>query len=137
MRRLGWARPGISFCPPYSFRSSPMDRGFLQRIIAMGDQKQVTIGRDATGSLIITGDGNVVVIQRAITEVSSSTALGPNPYRGLLAFGEQNADRFFGRSVLIGKLWDAFRLLHESPPGETSMRCLAVLGPSGSGKSSL
>ena len=101
----------------------------------MGDQKQVTIGRDATGSLIITGDGNVVVIQRAITEVSSSTALGPNPYRGLLAFGEQNADRFFGRSVLIGKLWDAFRLLHESPPGETSMRapmigrCSAAVTP--------
>ncbi|MEV4052005.1 XRE family transcriptional regulator [Amycolatopsis sp. NPDC049688] len=49
------------------------------------------------------------------------------PYLGLSAFGTGDADRFFGRGALLGTLLD--RVRHH--------RLVAVLGASGSGKSSL
>ena len=54
-----------------------------------------------------------------------------NPYKGLRPFGEADADDFFGRETLIQELLG--RLAEE---GELS-RFLAVVGPSGSGKSSV
>ena len=60
--------------------------------------------------------------------------IGPNPYRGLLAFQETDGDRFFGRDQQIKDLWDKFRSLHED---ESATRLLTIYGPSGSGKSSL
>ncbi|MBZ0274779.1 MAG: serine/threonine-protein kinase PknK, partial [Anaerolineae bacterium] len=54
-----------------------------------------------------------------------------NPYKGLRAFQEADAADFFGRATLIDQLLD--RLRAES---DTS-RFLAVVGPSGSGKSSV
>ena len=54
-------------------------------------------------------------------------SLPPNPYRGLLAFREQDADFFFGREAVSVDLWERVR---RSP-------LVSVLGPSGSGKSSL
>jgi WD40 repeat protein/DNA-binding SARP family transcriptional activator/energy-coupling factor transporter ATP-binding protein EcfA2 len=50
-----------------------------------------------------------------------------NPYRGLNAFGEADAELFFGRNELATQLVDH---LHEN-------NFLAVIGPSGSGKSSV
>jgi WD40 repeat protein/serine/threonine protein kinase len=55
----------------------------------------------------------------------------PNPYKGLRPFFEADAPDFFGREVLTGRV--LARLRQE---GEGS-RFLAVVGPSGSGKSSL
>lgn len=54
-----------------------------------------------------------------------------NPYKGLRAFGEADADNFFGRDSLVQEL-----LGHLSDDTELA-RFLAVVGPSGSGKSSL
>ena len=54
-----------------------------------------------------------------------------NPYKGLLAFNEADAALFFGREALTGQL---VARLAESGPHH---RFLAVVGPSGSGKSSL
>ena len=51
----------------------------------------------------------------------------PCPYRGLLAFEEADADNFFGREQQVAEL--IARLV--------SNRFLAVVGPSGSGKSSI
>ncbi|HEY5686060.1 MAG TPA: BMP family ABC transporter substrate-binding protein [Acidimicrobiia bacterium] len=51
-----------------------------------------------------------------------------NPYRGLRPFGEQDAGNFFGRDHLVERLLSAI-----SGP----YRMLAVVGPSGSGKSSV
>lgn len=51
-----------------------------------------------------------------------------DPYRGLRAFGEQDADLFFGRDELAGQL--ARRITDGVP-------LLGVIGPSGVGKSSL
>ncbi|MCF3566616.1 caspase family protein [Planktothrix agardhii 1807] len=50
-----------------------------------------------------------------------------NPYRGLLSFGEEHSDLFFGRSGLTQKLYEFV----------TSSTLTVVLGASGSGKSSL
>lgn len=53
-----------------------------------------------------------------------------NPYKGLRAFQEADADDFFGREALVEQL---LRRLGEA---EVGSRFLAVVGPSGSGKSS-
>jgi WD40 repeat protein/serine/threonine protein kinase/DNA-binding XRE family transcriptional regulator len=54
-----------------------------------------------------------------------------NPFKGLHAFGEADAEDFFGRGELIQRLLE--RLSQEGAAG----RFLAVVGPSGSGKSSV
>jgi WD40 repeat protein/DNA-binding XRE family transcriptional regulator len=54
-----------------------------------------------------------------------------NPYKGLRAFGEADAATFFGRNALVTRLLER---LAEQADGA---RFLAVVGPSGSGKSSV
>ena len=54
-----------------------------------------------------------------------------NPYKGLRPFLEADAKDFFGREVFIERLLE--RLSHPGP----SSRFIAVVGPSGSGKSSV
>jgi formylglycine-generating enzyme required for sulfatase activity len=54
-----------------------------------------------------------------------------NPYKGLLAFQQSDAADFFGREALIDQL---VARLNSVEPGN---RFLAVIGPSGSGKSSV
>lgn len=68
------------------------------------------------------------------TPQTESNKLRPNPYRGLLAFREEDSDRFFGREVQIEQLWQKFCDLHTD---ESTVRVLPIYGPSGSGKSSL
>jgi WD40 repeat protein/serine/threonine protein kinase len=62
---------------------------------------------------------------------SSSTVVAINPYKGLRAFQESDANDFFGRESLTKKLLE--RLDEDHP----LYRFLAVVGPSGSGKSSV
>jgi serine/threonine protein kinase len=54
-----------------------------------------------------------------------------NPYKGLRAFQEADADDFFGREALTGEL------LAKLATTVDNNRFLAVVGPSGSGKSSV
>ncbi|MDX6413556.1 MAG: hypothetical protein QOH23_966 [Gaiellaceae bacterium] len=71
-----------------------------------------------------------LAFRRALGPTTAGTpdALGTrNPYKGLRAFEEADADDFFGREVLTEHLVE--RLAHT--------RFLAVVGPSGSGKSSV
>jgi WD40 repeat protein/serine/threonine protein kinase len=56
-----------------------------------------------------------------------------NPYKGLRAFTKDDAPDFFGRDGLIQELTESLR----SMLGSGRPRLLAVLGPSGSGKSSV
>jgi hypothetical protein len=51
-----------------------------------------------------------------------------NPYKGLRAFGEADAGDFFGREVLVHRLFDALA---------GGSRLVTLVGPSGSGKSSV
>ncbi|HEX9868552.1 MAG TPA: LuxR C-terminal-related transcriptional regulator, partial [Candidatus Tectomicrobia bacterium] len=70
---------------------------------------------------------------RRTASTTSMTALPPpeNPYRGLSAFQIADERHFFGREKLLAKL-----LSRLGEDGEYS-RFLAIVGPSGSGKSSL
>ncbi len=78
---------------------------------------------------------------RAVIEAVPRAPQAPlyNPYKGLAAFQEGDADDFFGRDVLVDQL-----VARLSPSGASSRdfetpgkgRFLALVGPSGSGKSS-
>ena len=61
-----------------------------------------------------------------------------NPYKGLRAFRREDAQDFFGRDILIDELTATLEasLLAEKKRSQ-SARLLAVVGPSGSGKSSV
>jgi WD40 repeat protein/DNA-binding SARP family transcriptional activator len=77
----------------------------------------------------------VDVVRRALLGVAqvvdAGDLVGQNPYKGLRAFEEADADDFFGREDLIGRL--VARMGEETD----ASRLLAIVGPSGSGKSSL
>ena len=62
---------------------------------------------------------------------------GANPYLGLQAFSERDAARFYGREALTASLVAQFWALADTPPETEPVRVFALLGPSGSGKSSL
>jgi tetratricopeptide (TPR) repeat protein len=65
-------------------------------------------------------------------------SIGPNPYKGLTAFNENDADRYFGREGQVKRLWQRFHdLAEQSGRANAVPRFLPILGPSGCGKSSL
>ncbi|HBX70711.1 MAG TPA: hypothetical protein DEH25_15350, partial [Chloroflexi bacterium] len=67
-------------------------------------------------------------------EVAEIKIVARNPYKGLHPFAEADALDFFGREELVARLLDRF-----SPASQIAepARFLAVVGPSGSGKSSV
>jgi S1-C subfamily serine protease len=79
---------------------------------------------------------------------SISALLGPsrvatekeprNPYKGLRAFTTGDAGDFFGRDRLVDELIkDVAGLMTAEPPATNVERLLTIIGPSGSGKSSV
>lgn len=66
--------------------------------------------------------------------VEGAPAAADNPYVGLAAFTEADSARFHGRRAIVDRLWHALRDLVGRDAGP---RILPVLGPSGSGKSSV
>src|SRR5579872_2439909 len=105
--------------------------------------RSVQVSRDAIGNTIITGDQNTVVVYQlrsfeAQEETPSPAALSENPYRGLEAFDVNDSARFFGRSREISDLWDKLHSLGVTASTPRPLgRILPIIGPSGSGKSSL
>ena len=69
--------------------------------------------------------------RQGFTSPESVATKLPNPYKGLRAFTEADAEDFFGREALIE------RLLARLGEGGEASRFLAVVGPSGCGKSSV
>ncbi|MEG3988687.1 CHAT domain-containing protein [Microcoleus sp. S28C3] len=59
--------------------------------------------------------------------VAVEDVIPPNPYQGLSAFGEEDTDFFFGQENFVSNLVE---VTHKQP-------LVAVVGPSGSGKSSV
>ena len=74
----------------------------------------------------------------ALNELPGLHSKPRNPYKGLNAFRSEDRNDFFGRDTLIAELTAALRasLLTEQE-SKQSVRLLAVVGPSGSGKSSV
>jgi WD40 repeat protein len=62
---------------------------------------------------------------------------GPSPYKGMEAFQTGDADRFFGRDDTVRRLLDRFVEVTRPPLAPGAYRLLPILGPSGSGKSSV
>ncbi|MBE7386277.1 MAG: PD40 domain-containing protein [Leptolyngbya sp. SIO1E4] len=103
--------------------------------------RNIRIEGNATGNAIISGDGNTVYViqqtkaQRQEFQIAAAvTEIGPNPYKGLTAFQESDADRYFGREEQVDDLIERFQTLHSQ---NFQFRFLSILGPSGCGKSSL
>jgi basic membrane lipoprotein Med (substrate-binding protein (PBP1-ABC) superfamily)/DNA-binding SARP family transcriptional activator len=63
-----------------------------------------------------------------IAEREPEPTAARNPYKGLQAFSESDADDFFGRDALVERLLASI---------EGGQRLIALVGPSGSGKSSV
>lgn len=59
-----------------------------------------------------------------------------NPFKGLYAFAEEDADDFFGRETLVNRLLERLSGVACAAAADP-VRLLAVVGPSGSGKSSV
>ncbi|GLV59794.1 hypothetical protein KDH_66180 [Dictyobacter sp. S3.2.2.5] len=73
-----------------------------------------------------------------IEQTVRSLAALRNPYKGLLAFRAEDARDFFGRDRLIDELLEKVRQLRTMDlQDQAASRLLTVLGPSGSGKSSV
>ena len=103
--------------------------------------RSIRIEESAIGSAIVSGDGNTIYVIQQTKEQQSepiptenAIQIGPNPYKGLAAFKESDADRYFGREVQVERLWQRFQDLYEQ---SAVPRFLPILGPSGCGKSSL
>src|SRR5256886_16285539 len=61
-----------------------------------------------------------------------------NPYKGLQPFQQEDQHDFFGRDALLDKLTSTLTgTLRIEQSGKSSARLLAIIGPSGSGKSSV
>ena len=104
----------------------------------------ISIGENVDGSVIVEGENNTITIYHSykeetakIQETPKKKDIGPNPYVGLGTFLEKDKERFFGREDVIKKLWIRSRELNESKTNLNQIRILSVLGPSGSGKSSV
>jgi WD40 repeat protein/serine/threonine protein kinase len=75
--------------------------------------------------------GTLALDIMSITEAEAEIFEPKNPYKGLRAFQQADADDFFGRDELVQELID-----HLAVTGNNH-DFLAVVGPSGSGKSSI
>jgi WD40 repeat protein len=88
----------------------------------------------------VTGDSAVAVAMGEIPHRLDVTDEElENPYKGLRPFGEADADDFFGRETLVQELLGLMSEVGEPAAGarQDLARFLALVGPSGSGKSSL
>ena len=111
----------------------------------LSTNRSIRIEDSALGSAIVSGDGNTIYVihQAAKPKPDTSAAaapkqLGSNPYKGLSAFKERDADRYFGREAQVERLWQKFQALVAQSGHEQALpRVLPILGPSGCGKSSL
>ena len=70
-------------------------------------------------------------LRAGVEEGEPSAVIRENPYLGLRAFEQADSSRFFGRRRLVAEL------VEQLASGGESSRALMVVGPSGSGKSSV
>jgi WD40 repeat protein len=112
----------------------PTERYADAGALAQAFRNAINIGkRSTTGD---TGPLSMITIEIPGFDaplVTTETDLGEvvNPYKGLRAFQQTDAEDFFGRELLTDQL--AVRLVEK----DEYVRFLAVVGPSGSGKSSV
>ncbi|MGG6268334.1 caspase family protein [Leptolyngbya sp. AN03gr2] len=101
------------------------DRGSDYPVAAWITQLQVTLAGTIPLYVWLSGEGVIEVFPSQSLTRSSDTSVCP--YRGLQAFTEDDAEFFYGREALTQQLLQAIQ----------RQSCLAVIGASGSGKSSI
>ena len=103
--------------------------GVIARALAKAPAERFSSCGELTAAawLALAGEGRAASLADE-TCAALPAQIDRNPYKGLRAFGEADADDFFGRDTLVEELLDRLA------GGE---RLLAVVGPSGSGKSSV
>ncbi|MEA2058524.1 MAG: protein kinase, partial [Actinomycetota bacterium] len=99
----------------------------IARVISLASSQEPT-DRYATAGAFVAALHGAVHPEKTVPSVATDLH---NPYKGLRAFEEVDADDFFGRETLVASL--VTELDGHGPGG----RCLAVVGPSGCGKSSI
>lgn len=80
-------------------------------------------------------DNTATMDQPTVTAVSETDII--NPYKGLQAFQAQDADHFYGRQALTEQLLERLSPSVSLGAYRGEERFLALVGPSGSGKSSV
>ena len=115
----------------------PPESGSIQAGGDVVGRDRIEAGRDvagrdhleAGGHIIHAESGATVIVgaQPAAPATDEAPAPGEPPFKGLQYFDERDADLFFGREALTAKLAGQLR----------EHRFLAIVGASGSGKSSL
>ncbi len=103
----------------------PSDR-FADMTTLLGSLEHVLARSVVEISPLLTGQATAVPLP-----TTQEIAALDNPYCGLRAFTESDANNFFGRETLVQELLDRLS------DGNDLERFMAVVGPSGSGKSSL
>jgi WD40 repeat protein/transcriptional regulator with XRE-family HTH domain len=122
--------------PPLAARKPGLP-GSLDRVIEHATLKDPLARYADTESLLadlrraIQGGSGLTQLAAPDTSALPPLTAADNPYKGLRAFAEGDAADFFGREALIQQL-----LVRLGEGGDLS-RFLAVVGPSGSGKSSV
>lgn len=108
------------------------------------ESRNIKIGGNAVGNVIVSGDGNRVVVFHQKVEYADSIQVEQssgkstvNPYKGLAYFSESDANFYFGREILVQGIWEKFQNIYERSITSGGERVLTILGPSGCGKSSL
>jgi WD40 repeat protein/serine/threonine protein kinase len=113
----------------------------IQRATAKKPEERYNTASEFIQSLrYATGSGLLVVQSAPVAPPPPMEMI--NPYKGLRPFEEADVDDFFGRENLVRKLLERLEtpttLKPSATPREISpYRFLAVVGPSGSGKSSV
>jgi DNA-binding SARP family transcriptional activator/tRNA A-37 threonylcarbamoyl transferase component Bud32 len=105
-----------------------VERVLLRAMVGAGDETYGTV-EEFVDDYVTAVDG--ATLRRPGATVIPLAEDVVNPYKGLRAFQESDADHFRGRDRLID------RLLHQLAEPGTTGRLVAAVGPSGSGKSSL
>jgi DNA-binding SARP family transcriptional activator len=112
-------------------RSDPTGAGVAVDTLPAPVRDVLARAEEPAGGPVVTAAGLAAALAAARTGAVDVPAVpveaGPNPYRGLAAFRETDVDVFFGREALTDLL--LARILRD--------RAVAVVGPSGSGKSSV
>ena len=127
--------------------------------VNLGDGSQVTTGGDVTGRDKTVAGGHIIHAEAGSTVIigekpaapataDEAPAPGVSPFKGLQYFDEADAELFFGREALVEKLVERVGVWkhgsvgeglppHPPPNFRRPSPFLAIIGASGSGKSSL
>jgi len=118
---------------------------------ARSADQRLTVTGDAAGIVQLAGSHNSVTIYIAGSVKATGAApeppqgngtrvggeVGENPYLSLLSFDETSHALFFGREALTRTLLSRLGALLDRSGSSDAPRLLGILGPSGSGKSSV